>query len=699
MNKQKEIEQLLTKQREKLNTYLSKFTMLQKVVRNRHNNFIYDNITQFCRKNKCADVDNSANVLIGINQNLISAQVKNEIKKSISLLYGQESCEVIYKEAESLIARIKKEREKQQDLIKEDLKRTCQWYKNEILYVFYPDQFGVNDKNSPGTFKECAQMLDYLKDLGVTTIYILPFLESPFGDAGFDVSNPKGVRKDLGGVEEFEILAKKARKKGIKIKADLILNHLSDQCEWFQQALQGDEEKINYFVHREEMPECIKYKDPQHGVVVDYKEDDGSISSRRLMFPDSCDNHFRREIINGKDYYFYHTFYDFQPDLNWKNPKVLFEALDIVGFWANKGIDIFRLDAIPFLVDKKGTNGENLPETHAVVRIISLFLKTIAPKSVLQAEACEMPKEILPYFGEEQITKKANNKYLMRTNGVQVAYNFPYMPAIWANILTQDCNHFWEAHNNTPKIPESASWTVFLRVHDELTLEMVSQDTRKLVYDKLIEKGQSFREGLGVSGRMADFLDNDKRKISLAFSILMSMPGMPIIYYGDEIGANNNYSYAQKSENIRKIKNPNIENAYDSRDINRGPISRREICNVANNPRCTRHNIYKNLKKLIKVRKESTCLSRGTISNIDAQNSKVFSYLRKDQRHCVLVLNNLSEYKTTATIKVTDVLKRLLRNKLILIDLITKKPVKFKIKNSELKIELQPYQSFWIGLK
>ena len=286
----------------------------------------------------------------------IPKQLEQDFKSSIASVYGQDKVETLYSR---ILEIIKDSREKRDPkLLQDDKNRSSDWYKEEIVYMFYADEFGVKDKNSKNTFKGLISMLDYLKDLGVTTLYMLPFMDSPMGDAGFDVRDPKNVRKDLGGMKEFNEFVAEAKKRGFKIKADLILNHFSDQHKWFQEALKGDLNKLNYFVVLDKPPVFKKYRDEQRGYMVDYTEDDGSITSRRLIFPDICENHYRKVAIKGKDYYVYHTFYPFQLDINWKNSEVLYEILNTIAYWDNIGIDIFRMDAIPFFIKEKNTDGE-----------------------------------------------------------------------------------------------------------------------------------------------------------------------------------------------------------------------------------------------------------------------------------------------------------------------------------------------------
>lgn len=640
----------------------------------------------------------SANIPIGI---------ENELKQSITNVYGKDKTEEMYSNIQKLVYETRKNRDSQ--LAKEDLQRTSDWYKDEIVYMFYAEQFGVKDKNHPNTFKDLIGRLDYLKKLGVTTIYILPFMESPMGDAGFDVSNPRSVRKDLGGTEEFKQFTAEARKRGLKIKADLILNHFSDQHEWFQQILKGDLSKLNYFVVSDKMPVYKKYMDPQKGIVVDYQEDNNKISSRRLMFPDICENNYRKVTINGKDYYFYHTFYPFQLDVNWQNPEVLYYMLGTIAQWANTGIDIFRMDAIPYFIKKPGTNAENLQETHDIVTILSLFLQLTAPRSVIQAEACQWPKDILPYFGKENnynlnILNKEKN--ITRTNQVQIAYNFPYMPAIWATMLTGDNQHFWDAYNNTPVIPNSAAWALFLRVHDELTLEMVDINTRKLVYDKLLDKGAEFRKGLGISGRMANFLDKDPQKIGMAFSILLSLPGLPIIYYGDEIGALNNWDYANNFAKIRektqKAKNPNIDvlSFFDSRDINRGPITQDQFDEAVSGKDKFGNQVYTTVSDLIKIRKQEPVLREGTFNNVITDKTDVFTFLRQLKNDKIIVVNNLINKDNKVRITLDKNIVKDIKSKNSTFDLVSRSKVNNIniISANEIEINLKPYQYLWLKI-
>ncbi len=658
---------------------------------------IPEQIGQFIIKQKIIDVIQT--------EELVSKDIEKRLKSSIAKVYGEKQKDDIYI---NILKIIKESRLKRSDKLKnEDLKRTDDWYKDEIIYMFYVDQFGVNNDFMPNTFRTAVQMFPYLKDLGITTIYMLPFADSPMGDAGFDVKDPRNVRKDLGGMEEFQYFIREAKSHGFKIKSDLVLNHFSEQHEWFKQAQEGDLDKLNYFVVSEKEPEKTVYKDEKIGYVAEYKHDSGKISKRRLIFPEITNTHYRKVNIQDKDYYLYHTFYPFQLDINWENPEVLYYNLETIAFWANMGIDIFRMDAIPYLIKEEGTNAENLPKTHELIKILSTFLQEIAPKSVIQVEACQPPKKLLPYFGtERKIEVNINNetKELTRTNEAQIAYHFPYMPAIWATLVSGDNSYFWKTHKATPEIPETSTWAIFLRVHDELTLEMVNKKTRELLYDDLAEKGAEFRKGFGISGRMANFLDNNPDRINMTFAILLSLKGTPIIYYGDEIGSQNNFSYAKRWAKIRerRNKNKNGENTqmlsyFDSRDIHRGAIRASKFYKAKDGNNYFNSKIYNKVKRLIEVRKAYPTLSRGEFLEVKTNKPEVLSYLRKGKNDRILIVNNLSEDKLFVELDSNEFNFDKYSEEIEMKELITQKNRTLKIENKKLIVRLRPYESLWFS--
>ena len=637
---------------------------------------------------------------------VVSKRIENEIYSSIVQVYGEKQAKEIY----DRVMQIAKEsvEKRPEALKKEDLTRADDWYKDEIIYMFYVDQFGVVTPEKPNTFRDTSAMFDYLKDLGVTTLYLLPFADSPMSDSGFDVKNPQNIRADLGGKTQFKEFVVEAKDNGFKIKSDLVLNHVSDEHEWFQSFLKGDVSKKDYFVVKEKMPEYKKYVDEKIGTVIEYKERNGKISKRRLIFPEITENHYRKVTLNGKDYYFYHTFYPFQLDINWENPEVLYYWLDTINYWTNIGIDIFRMDAIPYLSKEDGTTAENLPKTHAIVKLLSNYIQMTAPRTVIQAEACQYPKDILPYFGKERKFKTTINgqeKEIKRTDEFQIAYHFPYMPAIWAALITGDKQHFINAYKDTPQIPSTAAWGVFLRVHDELTLEMIDVPTREIIYNALVSKGAEFRKGLGVSGRLANFLDNDPDRIEMAFSILMSMPGIPIVYYGDEVGVRNNFANARKNEKERIIKHKKSKfkllSYFDSRDINRGAVPAKLFYGASKDYYEFNSKVYKKVKNLIALRKSLPSMSRGDFTLLKTASPHNFAYIRSYKDEKILVINNLSDEKLIAEITIPvdivlksdghiDHLKNLINDDDVSVDI--------SLKNRTMHLRIQPYGAVWLKL-
>lgn len=651
--------------------------------------------------------DESVGVFVERELPVISKDIEDELKDAIEKVYGSEQVSEIYSNIVKIATKAKENRP--ENLKKEDYERESDWYKDQIIYMFYVDQFGTITPERPNQFKDTINMLDYLKTLGVTTIYMLPFADSPMEDAGFDVKNPQNVRQDLGGKPQFETFIKEAKDKGFNIKADLVLNHFSDQHEWFKEAIKGDTDKINRFVVSETMPEYTKYTDPKLGIVNEYKEQNGEISKRRLIFPEITDNNYRKVNIDGNDYYFYHTFYPFQLDINWENPEVLYYNLETINYWANLGVDIFRLDAIPYLIKEPGTSAENLPKTHSIIRLLSLYIQAVAPRSVLQAEACQLPKDVIPYFGSEHKTKtnvEGKVKDLKRTDEVQIAYNFPYMPGLWASFITEDSKYFKDAVKMTPEIPESASWATFLRVHDELTLEMVTPEMRELIYKDLEPKGASFRKGFGVAGRMANFLDEDHDHISMAFSVLLSMPGIPIIYYGDEIGAKNNFDNAKKSADLRKKKQKKSKikllSFFDSRDINRGSLTKDTFYNATTTTKTYSGKIFHSVQKMITLRKEIPALRRGSLTILKTKEPYTFAYLRHYKGETYLIVNNLSDKRYTAEVELpADILLKAIKNKhyVYLKNVLTDDEYKLKVSLNDKKTRLLMYPHAVVWLK
>ena len=391
-------------------------------------------------------------------------------------------------------------------------------------------------------------------------------------------------------------------------------------------------------------------------------------------------------------------------DINWQNPKVLYYVLDVISYWANLGVDIFRMDAIPYLSKDIGTNAENQPKTHAIVTLLSNYIQLTAPSSVIQVEACQPPKDILHYFGKERevsVQIEEDVKPLKRTSEAQIAYHFPYMPAIWASLVTQDKKYFIDAYKNTPAIPKTAAWGIFLRVHDELTLEMVSPEVREIVFDSLVSKGASFRKGFGVAGRLANFLDKDPDRIEEAFSILLSLPGIPIIYYGDEVGAANNFEHAKKSALLRAKDKLNLLSVFDSRDINRGNVPQKLFYGSTKGYYEFNSKVYEKVQNLIALRKKLPVMVNGDFEILKTKDKSNFSYIRKNKEKQILVIHNLSNKRliTEITLPADIVLKN--SGKISsLKNLINDDNIKVNIslQNRTMHLRLSPYQTVWLEL-
>ncbi|GAB6188476.1 hypothetical protein JCM30566_02150 [Marinitoga arctica] len=431
-----------------------------------------------------------------------------------------------------------------------------EWYKKAVIYSLYVDLFSEN-------FKNLITKLDYLNDLGINTLWLLPVLDSPLKDQGFDIRNYYKIREDLGTNEDFKLFLSEAHKRGIKVIFDIAINHTSNEHEWFKSASSSKNSPYrNYYI---------------------WNEDTNKYSEARLLFKGMVNSNWEYNE-KTKDYYF-HRFYPFQPDLNYRNPNVLIEMIKILVFWKKMGVDGFRMDAAPFLWKEEGTNCENLPNTHRILKIFRLALDYVQEGSILIAEANLSPNDVVEYFG----------------NGDEchAGYHFPIMPKFFLTIAEKDYTHILETlkPENTPEIPESCRWFTFLRCHDELTLEFVTKEEREKMNKYYLKDNLwSFREGEGISGRLYELMDRDINKVLLSFSMLFSTEGSPIIYYGDEIAVENDYEFYEKMTKITGFK--------DSRFLNRGPINWNYVMNKLNDKKNKEYIVFNEIKNMLNIRKE-----------------------------------------------------------------------------------------------
>ncbi len=489
-------------------------------------------------------------------------------------------------------------------------KHQAEWYKDAVVYSLYVDQFNKD-------FKGLSDRLDYLQDLGVNCLWLLPILDSPMKDAGFDIRNYVQIRAELLGMDEtttideqrqfFRNFLAEAHKRGLKVIFDIAINHTSDEHPWFTESRKSiDNPYRDYYI---------------------WSKDTNLYKDARIIFEGLCDSNWEKD----GEWYFFHRFFEFQPDLNYKNPQVLIEMTKNFLFWLTQGVDGFRADAIPYLWKEDGTTCENHPTTHTVVKFFRAILDYVRPHTLLLAEACQKPKEVVKYFG--------NN------DECNAGYHFPLMPQIFKSLAAQSREPVANILSPavTPPIPASAQWFTFLRCHDELSLELVyvSEEDRKYIHDNYCHKPLwDFRLGQGVAARLSELLDRNPQKIGLAFSIMLSLPGTPIIYYGDEFGKLNDESYYREM-----IK---LTGKDDTRFLVRGKVDWEKVNEELADSDSFSSEVYSRVKKLINARNKFKCFGRGAIEWLDMydRNGKsrdeVLSYIRTWNTEKVLVINNLT---------------------------------------------------------
>lgn len=495
-----------------------------------------------------------------------------------------------------------------------DKKAEKLWYKDSIIYQMHVKSFFDGNNNGFGDFKGLSAKLNYIQSLGVNTIWLLPFYPSPLKDDGYDISDYLDVHKDYGTLNDFKVFLKEAHKRDIKVITELVINHTSDQHIWFQRsrkAPKGSKER-NYYIWSDNNE---KYKEA------------------RIIFKDFESSNWAWDTI-AKEYY-WHRFFSHQPDLNFDNPDVQKELFKVVDFWFKLGVDGMRLDAIPYLYSREGTICENLPETHAFLKKLRKHVDNKFPEKMLLAEANQWPEDIIQYFGEG--------------DECHMAFHFPVMPRIFMSLKMEDRFPITDILSQTPQIPENCQWVTFLRNHDELTLEMVTDKERDYMY-RVYANDPKARINLGIRRRLAPLVNNDTNQIRLLNALLFSLPGTPVIYYGDEIGMGDNY-YLGDRNGVRtpmqwnSDKNAGFSKA-DQRElflpIITDPEYHYEAINVENlekNP----DSLLWFIKKLISVRKQLKSFSRGEFKIVHSNNGKVLSFLRTYKDEKILVIINLSK--------------------------------------------------------
>ncbi len=487
------------------------------------------------------------------------------------------------------------------------------WYKDAIIYELHVRAFCDKNNDGIGDFKGLIEKLDYLEDLGVNTIWLLPFFVSPLKDDGYDIGDYFNINPDYGTLRDFKKFTRECKKRNMKVMIELVVNHVSDQHEWFQDAIKKGEKSPywDYFTWGDDLD---KFKDT------------------RIIFQDTEQSNWAWQQDVKK--FYWHRFFSSQPDLNHNNPKVVRKINKIIKFWGDLGVDGFRLDAIPYLCTREDTNNENLPETHQVIRTLRKYLDNHFKDKVFLAEANQWPEDVVEYFGDG--------------DECHMAYNFPLMPRIFIALSKETSKPIVEIMENLPKIPDTCQWALFLRNHDELTLEMVTDDERDYMYDKYA-KDPRMKCNVGIRRRLAPLVDNNRRIIKILNSILFSFPGTPTIYYGDEMGMGDNVylgdrngvrtpmqwtpdrnaGFSQGSPHQLYLP-PIMDSIYGYQSLN----VESQLAQPAS--------LLNFTKKIIETRKKYKAFSRGTIEFLKPKNHKILAYIRSYENKKILCIVNLS---------------------------------------------------------
>jgi len=495
------------------------------------------------------------------------------------------------------------------------------WYKDAIIYELHIKAFCDGDGDGIGDFHGLLQKLDYLQDLGVTAIWLLPFYPSPLKDDGYDIADYYNINASYGDIPLFRHFLKEAHKRNLKVITELVINHTSDQHAWFQRARRapkGSRER-NFYVWTDNPDQ---YKDV------------------RIIFQDFEGSNWTWDPV--AEQYFWHRFFHHQPDLNYDNPLVQEEVLKIIDYWCKMGVDGFRLDAVPYLYEREGTNGENLPETHLFLKKLRKYVDEHFPGTVFLAEANMWPEDSVSYFGE--------------SDECHMNYHFPVMPRMFMALQMEDRYPITDIFEQTPDIPPTCQWAIFLRNHDELTLEMVTDEERDYMY-KVYARDPKAKINLGIRHRLAPLLDNSRSKIELLNSLLFSLPGTPVIYYGDEIGMGDNF-YLGDRDGVRTPMqwSPDRNGGFSIANPQKlylplilDPEYHYESVNVETQ-RSNTSSLFWYMKRIISVRKKFKTFGRGSLKFLNAENPKVLSFTRTYEEETLLIVVNLSKFSQAAEV-------------------------------------------------
>jgi maltose alpha-D-glucosyltransferase/alpha-amylase len=488
------------------------------------------------------------------------------------------------------------------------------WYKNAVFYEVLIRGFYDSNGDGTGDIRGLTEKLDYIQWLGVDCLWLLPIYQSPLRDGGYDISDFLTVLPEFGDLGDFVQLVDAAHERGIRVIADLVMNHTSDQHPWFQ-ASRSDP---NGF----------------YGDWYVWRNDDTEYSDARIIFVDTEKSNWTYDPVRGQ--YYWHRFFSHQPDLNYENPAVQDAMIEVLRFWLDLGIDGFRLDAVPYLYETEGTNCENLPATHEYLRRVRKEVDDHFSDRVLLAEANQWPSDVVEYFGAG--------------DECHMAFHFPLMPRIFMAARREQRYPISEVLAKTPAIPDNCQWGIFLRNHDELTLEMVTDEERDYMYSEYA-KDPRMKANIGIRRRLAPLLDNSRDLLELFTTLLLSLPGSPVLYYGDEIGMGDNI-YLGDRDGVRTPMQwtGDRNGGFSKCDPARlylpallDPVYGHQALNVEAEMRSSTSLLWWT-KRMIEVRKQFPVFGSGAFEELDATNPSVFAFLRSDERHRVLCVNNLSRF-------------------------------------------------------
>lgn len=487
------------------------------------------------------------------------------------------------------------------------------WYKKAVFYELYPRAFADGNGDGWGDFGGLLEKLDYLQWLGIDCVWMTPIYPSPLQDDGYDISSFYGIHPNYGVIEEFRLVVDEMHARNMRLILDMVINHTSEQHPWFRMARRSRDSRLrDYYV---------------------WSDTPARYAGTRVIFCDTEPSNWTLDPASGQ--YYWHRFFRSQPDLNYDNPKVQQAMLDVVKFWMDLGLDGLRVDAVPYLYEREGTNCENLPETHAYLKRMRRFVDEHYPGAVLLAEANQWPNDLRPYFADG--------------DEFHMAFHFPLMPRLYMALAKADRTSVVNILADTPTIPANCQWGTFLRCHDELTLEMVTPEERAFMWDFYAPDPRQ-RLNLGIRRRLAPLMDNDPRKIRLLYSMLLTLPGTPVLYYGDEIGMGDNISLADRNglrTPMQWDSGPNAgfstaapENLYAP--VIDDPVYGYRTVNVAAQ-RDDPDSLLNTIRHLVLTFKALPVLAEGTLNWLESAPLSVLGFWRASDKDRLLALHNLSD--------------------------------------------------------